>query len=244
MVSVSGPTANDAPAKSTLDRATTAIRSMWSPSASLALRNRGGAQGAEAAAALLPLCAVRAIWQRPPRYARASAVVSVAASGGRDGGAHGYACTGQNPGALAGCEAWRQQPVVDLACHGEAVECRRREEQAGVVLEAVRRRVDGAFDGRDDAVAVLVHPGDLGRVGIEQPALQVGHGWLKRSRSLVDVHEDFVGQAAGNPPLPELPLGIDVAIELVGISGQVRIVAEHRSHVVDAARSRAGHDRL
>src|SRR5882724_9188755 len=178
------------------------------------------------------------------QYAGASAVVSVAASRGRDRRAHGYACAGQNPGALAGCEAWRQQPVVDLPRHGEAVECRRREEQAGVVLEAVRCRVDVAFDGRDDAVAVLVHSGDLGRVRIEEPALQVRNARLERRRSLVDIQKDFVGQAAWNTPLPELPLGIDVAIELVGISRQVRIVAEYRSHVVDAARSRAGHDRL
>src|SRR6185295_367645 len=87
------------------------------------------------------------------RYADASAVVSVPASGGRDGGAHGYACAGQNPGALAGSEAWRQQPIVDLPRHGETVEYRRREEQAGVVLEAVRCRVDVALHGRDDAVA-------------------------------------------------------------------------------------------
>src|SRR3989454_1526198 len=240
MVSVSGPTANDARAKSTLDRATMAIRSMWFSSRAkrrLCSRRRQPPPPSR-------FVRVRAIWQRPPRYAGASAVVSVAASRGRDRGAHGYACTGQNPGALAGSEAGRQQPVVDLPRHGEAVECSRREEQAGVVLEAVRYRVDVAFDGRDDAVMILVHPGDLGRVRIEQPALQVGHGWFERSWSLIDIQKDFVGQAAGDTPLPELALGIDVAIELVGVSGQGRIVTEYRSHVVDAARSRAGHDRL
>src|SRR5438445_13866834 len=111
----------------------------------------------------------RAIWQRPPRYVGASAVVTVAASRGRDRGAHGYTCAGQNPGALAGSEAWRQQPVVDLARHGEAVECSRREEQAGVVLEAVRCRVDVVFDGRDDSVAALVHSRVLGRVSSGVP---------------------------------------------------------------------------
>src|SRR5438132_8262139 len=116
----------------------------------------------------------RAIWQRPPRYVGASAVVTVAASRGRDRGAHGYTCAGENPGALAGREAWRQQPVVDLPRHGEAVECSRREEQAVVVLEAVGCRVDVAFDGRYDAVAVLVDPGNLGGVRIEESALQIG----------------------------------------------------------------------
>src|SRR5881628_3041697 len=135
----------------------------------------------------------------------ASAVVTVAASRGRDRGAHGYACTGQNPGALAGSEAWRQQPVVDLPRHGEAVEYRRREEQAGVVLEAVRCRVDVAFDGRDDAVMILVHPGDLGCVRIVEPALQVRSARFERRRSRIDVQKDFVGQAAWNTPLPELP---------------------------------------
>src|SRR2546430_9580393 len=102
-----------------------------------------------------------------------STVVSVAAGGGRNCWTHRYACAGQNPGALAGSEAWRQQPIVDLPRHREAVERGGREEQARVVLEAVRCRVDVAFHGRDDAVAVLVHAGDLGRVRIEQPALQV-----------------------------------------------------------------------
>src|SRR2546429_7478746 len=142
------------------------------------------------------------------RYAGASAVVSVAASRGRDRRAHGDACAGQNPGALAGSEAWRPQPVVDLPRHGEAVECRRREEQAGVVLEAVRCRVDVAFDGRDDAVAVLVHSGDLGRVRIEEPSLQVHNGRFERRRSFIDIQKAFVAHAAWTPPLTELPLSI------------------------------------
>src|SRR5207245_9542771 len=140
-----------------------------------------------------------------------------------------YAGAGQNPGALAGCEARRQQPVVDLARYSEAVEGGRREEEPGVVLEPVRCRVDVAFDGRDDAVPVLVHSGDLGRVRIAQPALQVRNARFERRRSLIDIQEDFIGETAGDTPLPELPLGIDVAIELVGVSGQVRIVAEHGS---------------
>src|SRR5438876_564637 len=100
------------------------------------------------------------------------AVVSVAPGGGRDRWAHGYACAGQNPGALAGGEARRQQPVVDLPRHGDAVECSCRDEQAGVVREAVRCRVDVAFDGIVSAV--------------------------ERRRSLIDIQEDFIGETAGD----------------------------------------------
>src|SRR5438552_8696072 len=151
------------------------------------------------------------------------AVVSVAPGGGRDRWAHGYACAGQNPGTLAGREARRQQPVVDLPRHGEAVERGRREEQMGVVLDAIRWRVDIAFDARDDAVAVLVHPGDLGRVCIEQPALQVYHARFKRSASLVDVQQHLVGEPARTPALPRFPLSIQVPIALTALTRQRRV---------------------
>jgi len=49
--------------------------------------------------------------------------------------------------------------------------------------------------------------------------LKVSHIRLKRSRSLVDVEIDFIGEAARDTALAKLALRIDVAVELVRIAG-------------------------
>src|SRR6185369_161411 len=67
---------------------------------------------------------------------------------------------------------------------------------------------------------------------------------FKRSRSLVDVQEDLVGEPARNAALAELPLRVYVAIELVWIPRQTRAVTEDGGQVHDAARPRAGNDGL
>src|SRR5204863_3278613 len=98
---------------------------------------------------------------RPETFTTCSSVVAVASLGGRNRRADRLLHAGQYPGALAGREARREQAVVDLAGDRETVEAGRRQEQALVVFEAVRRRVDVALDGRDHAVAVRVDALDL-----------------------------------------------------------------------------------
>lgn len=56
--------------------------------------------------------------------------------------------------------------AIDLTCDGEAIECGWRQIQSLIVREAVGRGVDIAFHGRDDAVVVGVHAGNLGSIGI------------------------------------------------------------------------------
>ena len=86
-----------------------------------------------------------------------SAIVTIASS------RYGVAgCTGTGPGDYPGSLAERsegQQPV-DFAGY-RAVEHRRRKEQTFVVVEAVRRRVDIAFNRGDNTVAVCVHSRDF-----------------------------------------------------------------------------------
>jgi hypothetical protein len=88
-----------------------------------------------------------------------------------------------------------------------------------VVGKAVDRRVDIALRRGDDAIVIPRYPLHLGGVGIEQPLLKVSHIRLKRSRSLVDVEIDFIGEAARDTALAKLALRIDVAVELVRIAG-------------------------
>src|SRR5262249_44721287 len=105
-----------------------------------------------------------------------SAVVAVAPGRRGDGRAHGDPRTGQNPCALARCEPRRQEAVLDLPRHRKAIECGSWKEEALVVLEPVRTRVDVAFESRDDPVVVLIDARNLGGVRIEEAPLEVRHG--------------------------------------------------------------------
>src|SRR6185436_5159050 len=67
---------------------------------------------------------------------RPSAVVAVATDRRRHRRLHGDLRSAEHPGALARREARRQHAIVDLTRDGEAVERRRWQEQALVVLEA------------------------------------------------------------------------------------------------------------
>jgi hypothetical protein len=74
--------------------------------------------------------------------------------------------------------------------------------------------------------------------------LKVSHIRLKRSRSLVDIEIDFLGETTGDAALAKLALRIDVAGELVGIAWQVRVIADDLRLLLFATRSRAENDRL
>jgi len=74
---------------------------------------------------------------------------------------------------LARGKARRQQSVIDFARHGKAVEHRWRQEEPGIVFKTIRRGVNVAFRGGDDAVAVLVDARDFSGIGIEQPSLKL-----------------------------------------------------------------------
>src|SRR5207244_4071924 len=79
---------------------------------------------------------------------------------------------------------------------------------------------------------------------IEKALLEISYIRFERSPPFVDVQIDFIGQATGDAALAEFALRIDVAVKLVGITRQVRVVADSLRFVRLAARSRAGDDRL
>src|SRR5713101_8875649 len=72
--------------------------------------------------------------------ASSSPIVGVPPRGRGHGGADRYPRSAQDVGPLAGREARRQEPVVDLPRHGKALEDRRREVEARIVGEAVGLR--------------------------------------------------------------------------------------------------------
>src|SRR5262249_34081001 len=124
------------------------------------------------------------------------------------------------------------------------VEYRRRQEQALIVREAIRRGVDVSFDRRDDTVAVRVDASHFRRVCAEEPLLKVLDVRRKRRAPHVDVEVYLMGEPARDVAKAELALRVDVAVELVRITWQARIVSEHRGQIDDAGGSGAGHDRL
>src|SRR5215813_10069854 len=172
------------------------------------------------------------------------AIVGVAPGRGIHWGAdrHPNAC--QNPRTLTRGEARRQQSVIDFARHGKAVEHRWRQEKPGIVFKTIRRGVNVAFRGGDDAVAVLVDARDFGGVGIEQPSLKLSDVRLERSPPLVDIEINLVREAARNTALAEFPLRVDVGVKFVGIARKVRVVTDVLWLVRYTPRSRAGNDRL
>jgi hypothetical protein len=100
-------------------------------------------------------------------------IIAVAPGRGIDRRIDDHPHTRQNPRTLARGKTRRRQPIVDLPRYREAVEHRCRQEETGIVREAVRRGVDIALRGRDDAIAVLVYACDFSGVSIEQPSLKV-----------------------------------------------------------------------
>ena len=74
--------------------------------------------------------------------------------------------------------------------------------------------------------------------------LKVSYIRLKRNRTLVDIEIDFIGETTGDAALAKLALRIDVAVELVRIAWQVRVIADDLRLLLFAARPRAGNDRL
>lgn len=145
----------------------------------------------------------------------------------------------QYPRALTRRKTWRQQPIIDLTCNSETIEGGCREEQARIVREPIRCGVDVPFRSRDDAVVVHINASDLGSVRIEESPLQVLHTRLKGRRSFVHIQEDLVGQAARNATLTGLPLRIHIAVELIRIARQRRIITDYIRLIVDAARARS-----
>src|SRR5882724_4825552 len=154
---------------------------------------------------------------------RGLSVVAVAARGGPDGRVDQGRGAGEDPRLLAGSETRGEVAVVELARHGEAVVGGRRQEEARVVDETVRRAVDVAFDGRDHAVAVLIDPIHLEGVGVEE-AHRERRRRLERGDPLVDVEVDLAGEAARDEAVAELALRVVVAVELVGVAGEERAV--------------------
>jgi hypothetical protein len=82
-------------------------------------------------------------------------------------------------------------------------------------------------------VIVGVNALDFILVSVEQPSLQVLLKWFERSRTLINIEEDFVGQSAGNAALSELALIIEalVRVKLVGIARKAGIIADRRGAV-------------
>ncbi|ABF88336.1 putative lipoprotein [Myxococcus xanthus DK 1622] len=173
----------------------------------------------------------------PPRWAPWSAVVAVAACGGRHCRGDFDPIAGEHPPTLARSEARREVAVVDLPGHREAVVGRGRKVEARAVtvraLVARRRRealrvagVDVALGRLDDAVTIRVRDGDRRLVGRHEPLLEVGHTRLEGVKSLEHVQEHLPRDAARNEALAELALRVFLCVEAVRIAREGRVVAE------------------
>src|SRR6266481_2387649 len=171
-------------------------------------------------------------------------IVAVAPGRGIDRRTDRHPHTRQDPRTLARGKTRRQQPIVDLPRYREAVERRCRQEETGIVREAVRRGVDIAFRGRDDAIAVPVYSCAFSGVSIEQPSLKVLDLRFERRPPYVNVEINLISQAARNAPLAKLALRIVVGVELVGITRKVGVVTDCLRLVFHTFRSRTGNDRL
>src|SRR5207244_1534470 len=150
----------------------------------------------------------------------------------------------QDPGSLTRGETRREQSVVDLTRHGEAVKCGCGEIQPRIVRETVRGGIDVALRRRDDAVMIRVHARHFSGIGVEQSPLEILHVGLKGGGSLVDVQIDFVGETARNAALTKLALRVHGPVKLVGIAGKRRIVPYDCRVVDDSTRSRPRNDGL
>ena len=120
----------------------------------------------------------------------------------RDG--HQFTC--KDPRALARGEARCQQPVIDFPCDRETVKHCWRQEQPGVVLKAIRCRVDVSHYCCDDAVTVWVHARDFGHIGIKQPFLKVSDVRLEGRPPFVDIEVNLIRETAWDTPLTEFAL--------------------------------------
>src|SRR5262249_384224 len=109
------------------------------------------------------------------RTAVGSAVVGILALGGRHHREAGDDGAREDPARRAGGKGGREQAVVDLPRHGEAVVASRKQEDAGVVpLGAMGvGGVDVALGGGDDAVVIGVDESDGRLVAVIEAVSQV-----------------------------------------------------------------------
>src|ERR1700747_662450 len=116
-----------------------------------------------------PVIGLAAMWKSPKqspggrrwsvlRRLPSSAVVGIPPFGSRQHRKPGNDISREHPRARARSEAGREDAIVDLPCDCETVEAPRHKEDAGVVALGTVRigRIDIAFSGGDDAVAVGV----------------------------------------------------------------------------------------
>jgi len=88
-------------------------------------------------------------------------------------------------------------------------------------------------------VAVGVDAGDFGGVGVVQ-ALRKRYAGLEGARRSKTSRKISLARPLGDEALAELALGVDVAVELVRVAGEVRVVAVHRRAVLHARRALPG----
>jgi hypothetical protein len=109
---------------------------------------------------------------------------------------------------LAGGKARGQESVIDFPRYGEAIEHGWRQEQALIVWESVRRGVDVALSGRDNAHVIPRYALYLGSIRIEQPLLKISDLRFEGGQPFVDIEVNLVGEAAGYPALAKFALRI------------------------------------
>src|SRR5262249_3902670 len=93
-----------------------------------------------------------------------------------------------------------------------------RKKYAFIFVETVGRRIDIAFNRRDNPVAVCVHAGNLSCVGIEQPPLQVLDFRLKRCPAFIYIQKDLFGEPARNGALSKLSLFVNIGVKFIWVT--------------------------